>query len=128
MIRELAIAPAPWYKAKLKETFLGIKSGTLVWFKLNTEKPLSSGASYWVFDPKDEIVRHIGEGLGNETLQGFHQGNQWQIADAEETIALNKRFKPLVNKIVNSPQWSMVGHQMPKGTKEFKLDYQRKYE
>lgn len=108
-IREIAVL-APWYKGILTDdTIPGMSKGTKVWFKLNTEKPLSSGPTYWVFDAKARVVRHISESIGNEILQGVREGRGWSIATEEQVKELKKRFTPLVNKIINSPSWKAVG-------------------
>lgn len=109
-IQEIAVL-APWYKGILTDnTIPGLSKGTKVWFKLNTEKPLSSGPTYWVFDANSRTLRHISEAIGNELLQGVRaEKGMWSIATEEQTRVLTQRFKPLVTKLVNSPSWKNVG-------------------
>jgi hypothetical protein len=123
-----AAVPSPWYKGQLKETLLDLKAGTPIWFKLNTEKPLSSGPSYWVFEPKTKTVRHLVEDIGDMTIKGERFKTGWAIANEQETESLNRVFGPIVRKIVSSPAWQNVGKPDNRKNQSFKLGYDRKPE
>lgn len=105
---------APWYKGTLTDnTIPGMPKGSKVWFKRNTEKPLNSGPTFWVFDANKKVVRHIVEDIGSDLLQGVREDKGWSIATETQTTELNKRFKPLVTKIITGPSWANVGKPQP---------------
>ena len=110
MTLRLVATIAPWYKGTLTDdTIPGMSKGDKVWFKLNTERPLNSGPSYWVFNAIDRVVRHIKEDIGNDLLKGVREGNGWALANESQTKELNKRFAPLLKTILNNPNWKNVG-------------------
>lgn len=123
MFKHLSVVDPPWYKGQLKESLVDLEKGTQVWFKLNTEKPLTLGPSYWVLEPKAKKIRHIVEDLGNSLIQRQRLTKGWAIANEKETHVLTKIFKPLVTHLVNDPSWSKVGEGSGKGGELFKLDY-----
>ncbi len=121
-------APAPWYKGQLKDKLLDLSPGTPVWFKLNTEKPLASGPSYWVFEPKTKAIRHIVADLGDVVLQGERLKTGWKIANEDETKALLRAFGPLVRDILSSPAWKQAGKPDNRKDKQFRLDYSKQHD
>lgn len=97
MIKEIATL-APWFKATMKEKLGSLIAGEKVWVKLNTEKPLSLGPTYWIFQPATNKIMHIAEELGNEYLKRVYAGpGLGAIANEEQTKKLNAR---LYQKIV----------------------------
>lgn len=101
---------APWYKATVTDnTIPGIPKGTKVWFKLNTERPLNSGPTYWVYDHLNKVLRHVAESVGNELLDGVKVGKGWSIATEDQAKILKAKTKPLIDRLVNSKAWKGVG-------------------
>ena len=93
-----AAMPTGWQRGSLLHPFGEFDKPVRVWVKKNTEKPLKSFATYWIFSPMTERLAHAtADGLA-EFVRMDNQKDAYATEDVKEK--LNKIFLPLVKKVI----------------------------
>lgn len=95
-----AFKPNLWYKAWITQGFGPFADNDKVWLKVNTERRLKQGQTFWVFQPKRGVVRHLSKDMIENTIRPLMSGRSLVVGDARESTILNREFDPKVRDLI----------------------------